>query len=183
MNGGAGTWSPLIRYMPTVVVLRQHLQLVDWTLILVGVSSYILVLSFRLLHTYACLSNVHLLPFAESKTAKQRALVRASAVVRKQKEKEGDSSSTPKGITNGSSKQESEQKDNRPLKKGLAFPASGKPKKPSPPKPSHGAGKGLMTATSLVTQGTIHRLLTNKEHIIEMTGSIIKDTDLDPCAE
>ena len=37
-----------------------------------------------------------------------------------------------------------------------------------------------MTVTSLVTQGTIRRLLTHKEHTVEMVESIIKDTDLDP---
>ena len=48
-------------------------------IILVDVSSYILVLSFCLLHTYACLHNVCLLPFAEMEATKQRALVKASA--------------------------------------------------------------------------------------------------------
>ena len=40
-----------------------------------------------------------------------------------------------------------------------------------------------MTETSLVTQGTICRLLTHKEHAVEMIESIIEDTDLDPCAK
>lgn len=57
-------------------------------------------------------------PFAEMEVAKQRALVRASAVAHKQKEKEGASSLAPKGVTKGSSKQKSEGKDDRPLKKG-----------------------------------------------------------------
>ncbi|XP_050257043.1 uncharacterized protein LOC126702398 [Quercus robur] len=55
--------------------------------------------------------------------------------------------------------------------------------KSSPPKPNHGASKSLMTMTSPVTQGTIRRLLTHKEHAVEMVKSIIKDTNLDPCAE
>ena len=50
--------------------------------------------------------------------ARQRALVRASAAVRKQKEKEGASSSAPKGVTKGTSKQKSDGKDDHPLKKG-----------------------------------------------------------------
>ena len=40
-----------------------------------------------------------------------------------------------------------------------------------------------MMATGPVTQGTVHRLLTHKDHAIEMIESIIKDTNLDPCAE
>jgi len=88
--------------------------------------------------------------------------------------------STPKGVTKGSSKQKSKGKDDRPLKKGPALPAGDKPKKSSPPKPSHGVGKGLMTATGPFTQGTVHRLLSHKKHAVE---SIIKDMDLDPYAE
>ena len=40
-----------------------------------------------------------------------------------------------------------------------------------------------MMVTSPVTQGTIRRLLTHKEHTVEMVKSIIKDTNSDPCAE
>ena len=40
-----------------------------------------------------------------------------------------------------------------------------------------------MTATSLITQGTVHRLLTHKEHVVKMVEPIIKDADLDPYAE
>ena len=81
--------------------------------------------------------------------AKQRALVKASAIVRKQKE--GSFSSTPKSVIKGSSKRKSERKDDHPLKKGSAIPAGDKPKKSSPPKPSHGAGKGLMTTIGPVS--------------------------------
>ena len=114
---------------------------------------------------------------------KHRALVRASVAVHKQKEKEGASSSTPKDVTKGSSKRKSEGKDDRPFKKGPVVPTGDKPKKSSPLKPSHGVGKGLMTSTSLVTQGSVRCLLTHKEHAVEVIESIIKDTDLDPCAE
>ena len=113
---------------------------------------------------------------------RQRALVRASIVGRKQKEKEGASTSAPKVITKGTSK--NERKDDRPHKKGSGTPVGDKQlKQPSSPKPSHGTGKGLMTTTSPITQGTIHRLFTHKEHIVEMVESIIKETNLDPCAE
>lgn len=35
----------------------------------------------------------------------------------------------------------------------------------------------------LVAQGAVCRLLMHKEHVVEMVESIIKETDLDPCAE
>ena len=57
------------------------------------------------------------------------------------------------------------------------------PKKPSPPKSKHGAGKGLMTMSSPVTQDPKRRLLTYKDYALEMIESIIKDKDVDPCAE
>ena len=114
--------------------------------------------------------------------AKQRALVQASAVTHK-KDKEGVSMSAPKVVGKGSLKRKNEGKDDCPLKKGLVIPVGDKQKKSSPPKPSHGAGKGLMMAMGPITQGTVHRLLMHKEHAVEMVESIIKDTDLDPCAK
>ena len=91
--------------------------------------------------------------------------------------------SAPKVVGKGSSKRKNEGKDDNPLKKGPIIPVENKQKKSSPPKPSHRVGKGLMTTTGPVTQGTVRRLLTNKEHTFEMVESIIKDVDLDPCAE
>ena len=49
---------------------------------------------------------------------RQRALVRALTAACKQKEKEGALMSTPKVVGKGMSKQKSEGKDDRPLKKG-----------------------------------------------------------------
>lgn len=46
---------------------------------------------------------------------------------------------------------------------------------PSPPKTGYGVGKGLMTGKGPVFQGVICRLLTHKDHVIEMVNSIIKD--------
>ena len=81
-------------------------------------------------------------------STKKQALVKASVAVRKKK---GASSSAPKGVTKGSSKRKSEGKDDLPLKKGPTLPAGDKPKKSSPPKPSHGARKGSMMAIGPVT--------------------------------
>ena len=39
-----------------------------------------------------------------------------------------------------------------------------------------------MTGKGPVLLGTVRRLLTYKEHTIEMVDSIIKEMDLDPCA-
>ena len=91
--------------------------------------------------------------------------------------------SAPKVVGKGSSKRKNEGKDDCPLKKGPVIPVGDKQKKSSPPKPNHGAGKGLMMAMGPITQGTVHRLLMHKEHAVEMVESIIKDTDLDPCAK
>ena len=99
---------------------------------------------------------------------RQRALIRASAAECKQKEKEGASSLAPKGVGKAMSKQKSDEKDDCPFKKGLGVPVGDK--QPSPPKPSYRASKGLMTATGLVTQGTVQRRLTHKEHTVEMVG-------------
>ena len=92
--------------------------------------------------------------------------------------------SAPKVIGKGSSTRKNEGKDDRPLKKGPVNPVGDKQsKKSSLPKPSHGASKGLITATDPITQGIVRHLLTHKEYVVEMVESIIKETDLDPCAE
>ena len=78
--------------------------------------------------------------------------MRASVTVRKKEEKkengkEGASSSAPKVIGKGTPKGKAKGKDDHPLKKGTVTPDDKQPKKLLPPKLSHGAGKGLMTAT------------------------------------
>ena len=111
-------------------------------------------------------------------------MVRQLAVARKQQQKEGASTSTSKVVAKGASKLKNEGKEDRPHKKGLGTPISDKqPKQPSPPKPNHGVGKGLMIGMGPVTQGVVRCLLTHKEHAVEMVGSIIKETDLDPYAK
>ena len=39
-----------------------------------------------------------------------------------------------------------------------------------------------MTRKGLVILGTVRRVLTHKDHVVEMFDSFIKEMDLDPCA-
>ena len=112
--------------------------------------------------------------------------MKASAAAHKKEEnekgKEEASSSTTKVVGKGAPKRKAERKDDHPLKKGMVTLGDKQPKKLSPLKPSHGAGKGLMTMISPITQGT-RRLLTHKGYAVKMVESIIKETNLDPCTE
>ncbi|KAL0015042.1 hypothetical protein SO802_002111, partial [Lithocarpus litseifolius] len=102
--------------------------------------------------------------------ARLRASVRPLAATRKKDEK-------------GKEERKADGKDDRPSKKVSITLGDNPHKKPSPPKPSHGAGKGLMMTSNPITQGFVPYLLTHKEHVVEVTDSVIKDIDLDPCAE
>ena len=101
----------------------------------------------------------------------------------KAKEKEGASSSALKDVSKGASKRKGDGKDNHPSKKVSVTPGEKLPKKLSPPKPKHGIVKGLMTTAGLVIQDLDRHLLTHKDYALEMVGSIIRDKDVDPCAE
>ena len=89
------------------------------------------------------------------KAAIQRVQVRAAATRKKEEEKakgkEMVSSSTPKAVRKGAPKRKDDGKDTRPSKKVTVTPGDKLPKKPLPPKSSHGAGKGLMTMSGLVS--------------------------------
>ena len=86
-----------------------------------------------------------------------RASVKALAVAHKKEEekmekgKEGTSSSALKVVGKGTPKRKTDGKDNRPSKKASVTPREKQPKKPLPPKPSHGTDKGLITASGPVT--------------------------------
>ena len=85
-----------------------------------------------------------------------RASVRASVAACKKEEKrekgkEGASLSAPKVVGNGAPKRKVEWKDSRLFKKAPVTPNKKQSKNLSPPKPGHGAGKGLMTALGPVT--------------------------------
>ena len=115
---------------------------------------------------------------------KQR--VRAAAAYKKEEErkakgKEGTSSSVPKVVSKGSAKRKADGEDDHLPKKVVVTLGDAHPKK-SPPKPGPGAGKGMMTSTSLVIRGP-RCLLTNKDYAVKEVKTLIKPTDVDPCAE
>ena len=113
--------------------------------------------------------------------------MRATAACRTEEEKakgkEGASSSALKAIETGALKRKVDGKDIRPSNKVIVTPSDKPPKKMSPPKSSHEAGKGLMMTLGPISQGLDHRLLTHKDYAAEMIESIIKDKDMDLCAE
>ena len=114
--------------------------------------------------------------------------VRAAAVHKKEgggggKEKEGTSLSAPKAVTKGAAKRNGDGKDDHPYKKVSVTPREKLPKKPSPLKPRHGVGKGLMMTSGPVIQDPDYSLLTYKDYALEMVESIIRDKDVNLCAK
>ena len=85
-------------------------------------------------------------------SAKQR--IRAVAARQKAEKKAqkagGEASSTPKASTK-QAKRKPDGSNHRSAKKAVITPGATKEK--SPPKPSHGAGKGAMTSLSPVNEG------------------------------
>ena len=59
-------------------------------------------------------------------------------------------------------------------------PRDGAIKEKSPLKPSHGAGKGVMTSSGPVNEGPC-RLLTHKDYAVREVEPLIKPTDIEPC--
>ena len=115
--------------------------------------------------------------------AKQR--VRATAACKKEEAKQakgqkGTSLSISKAVSKGSAKRKADEEENRPPKKVVVALGDVHPKK-SPPKPGHGAGKG-MTSTGPIVEGP-RCLLTHKDYTDEEVQSFIKPTDVDPCVE
>lgn len=60
-------------------------------------------------------------------------------------------SSAPKAVKKGVPKRKADGKEDCPSKKATVTPRDKYPKKPSPPKPSHGASKGLMMTSGPIT--------------------------------
>ena len=114
----------------------------------------------------------------EMESAKQR--IRAAAARQKAEKKAqeagGEASSTPK-VPTRQAKRKPDGSDRCPAKKAAVTPDSMKEK--SPPKPSHGVGKGLMTSLGLVNEGPC-RLLTHKDYAVEEVRSFVKPADIEP---
>ena len=91
---------------------------------------------------------------------------------------EGDSSA-PKSISKAL-KRKADGDGARPSKKTVGIPGDTSPKGKSSLKPSHGAGKGVMTSSGPVPEGP-SCLLTHKAYAIGEVGSFVKPTDLEPC--
>ena len=119
--------------------------------------------------------------------ARLRAQVRASATQQKKKEE-----NKTKGVghpcqlqkpSGRAHKRKFNGKDDCPPKKPSIIVGDKSLKQSTPLKTGHGVGKGLMTSSSPVAQGSDRRLLTHKDYAIEMVGSIIRDKDVDPSAK
>ena len=113
--------------------------------------------------------------------AKQR--IRAAAACKKEerlaKETEEGNSSVPKSLTKVS-KRKPGGNDDRPSKRATVTPGDASPKGKSSLKPSHGAGKGVMTSFGPILEGPCC-LLTHKGYAVGEVGSFVKPTDLKPC--
>ena len=112
-------------------------------------------------------------------SAKQRISAAAARQKAEKKAQEagGEASSTPK-VPTRQAKRKLDGSDRRPAKKAAVTPGSIKEK--SPPKPSHGVGKGLMTSLGPVNEGPC-RLLTHKDYAVEEVRSFVKPADIEPC--
>ena len=113
--------------------------------------------------------------------AKQR--IRAAAAHKKEerlvKGTEEGNSSVPKSVSKVS-KRKTNEDDDRQSKKAVVTPGDASPKGKSSLKPSHGAGKGVMTSSVPLLEGPCC-LLTHKRYAVEEVGSFVKPTDLEPC--
>ena len=112
-------------------------------------------------------------------SAKQR--IRAAAARQKAEKKEqeagGEASSTPK-VPTRQAKRKPDGSNRGPTKKAAVTPSS--VKENSPPKPSHGAGKGAMTSLGPINEDPC-RLLTHKDYAVEEVKSFVKPTNIEPC--
>ena len=129
-----------------------------------------------LVHSVSYSNN---LCIVEMEYAKQRirAVAARQKAEKKAQEAGGEASSTPK-VPTGQAKRKPDGSDRRPAKKAAVTLGSIKEK--SPPKPSHGVGKRLMTSLGPVNEGPC-RLLTHKDYAIEEVKSFVKPADIEPC--
>ena len=92
---------------------------------------------------------------------------------------EEGNSLVPKSASKAS-KRKTDGDDARPSKKAAVTPGDASPKGKSSLKPSHNAGKGVMTSSSPVLEGPCY-LLTHKGYAVGEVSSFVKPTDLEPC--
>ena len=90
-----------------------------------------------------------------------------------------ENSSVPKSVSKVS-KRKLDKDDDRPSKRTVVTPGDTSPNRKSSLKPSHGAGKGIMTSSGPVIEGPCC-LLTHKGYAVEKVGSFVKSTDIKPC--
>ena len=91
------------------------------------------------------------------------------------------SSSIPKAISKGSAKRKTDGENDHLPRKVVITPGDTYSKK-SPPKLGPSTGKGMMTSTSPVIEGSCC-LFNHKDYAVEEVKTLIKPTDVDPCAE
>ena len=113
--------------------------------------------------------------------AKQR--IRAAGARKKEERltkgaEEGDSLA-PK-IVSKASKRKNDRDGTRPSKKIVTILGDASPKGKSALRPSHGAGKGVMTSSSPVPEGP-SCLLTHKAYAVGEVDSFVKPMDLELC--
>ena len=113
--------------------------------------------------------------------AKQRikaAVARMKKKVKLAKGTEEGTSSAP-NIVSKVSKRKPNGNDDRLSKRTVVVPGDASPKGKSPFKPSHGAGKGVMTSFGPIIKGSCC-LLTHKDYAVREVESFIKPTDIGP---
>ena len=108
-----------------------------------------------------------------------RAAVARKKVGRLAKGMEEGNSSVPKSVSKVS-KRKIDEDDDHSSKKAVITPGDTSLKGKSSLKPSHGAGKGVMTSSGLIIEGSCC-LLTHKGYAIGEVGSFVKSIDLEPC--
>ena len=113
-------------------------------------------------------------------SAKQR--VRAAVACKKEEKKAkeaGGETSSPRTVTKAP-KRKPGRSDDRSPKKAAVTPGDVSSKRKSPLKPSHGAGKGVMTSSGPVIEGPCCHL-THKDYAVGEVGSFINPMDIGSC--
>ena len=114
--------------------------------------------------------------------AKQRIKVAAASKKEKARLAKGTgegNSSVPKSISKVP-KRKPDGDDDHLSKRTAVTPGDASPKRKSSLKPSHGAGKGIVTSPGPVIEG-LCCLMTHKNNVVGEVGSFVKLTDIEPC--